>query len=152
MISLAADKLKDARRHALDEYPYECCGIIIGKPDTDREDILFRCTNIQNQLHEKDPKTFVRDARTAFYIDPKELMNILREAEEKKLAVKLFYHSHPDHDAYFSEEDKAMALFDGEPTYPEARYLVISVYNGEIRDQAFFEWSSDSASFEKRDF
>ncbi|CAI2719287.1 M67 family metallopeptidase [Nitrospina watsonii] len=151
MISLAADMLEDARRHALEEYPYECCGIIIGKPDTDAEDILFRCTNIQNQLHEKDPKMFVRDARTAFYIDPKELMGILREADQKKLAIKLFYHSHPDHDAYFSDEDKAMALFDGQPTYPEARYLVISVYNGEIRDQAFFEWNPGTESFEKWD-
>ncbi len=150
MILLAKDNLEQARNHALEEYPYECCGIIIGNPENDQEDIHFRCTNIQNQLHEKDPKTYVRDARTAFFIDPKELMEIFKSANEKGLAVKLFYHSHPDHDAYFSEEDKRMALFDGEPTYPGAQYLVISVYNKEIKDEAFFKWSQETKAFEKQ--
>ena len=150
MIPLAQNKLDEARQHALQEYPFECCGIIIGRPDSDREDILFRCTNIQNKLHEMDPGKFVRDARTAFYIDPKELMGILKETETRKLAIKLFYHSHPEHDAYFSEEDERMALFDNEPAYPEARYLVISVYNKEIKDQAFFEWNPESKAFEKQ--
>jgi len=150
MIPLAQNKLEKARQHALKEYPFECCGIIIGRPDSDQEDILFRCTNIQNKLHEMDPEKFVRDARTAFYIDPKELMGILKETETKKLAIKLFYHSHPEHDAYFSEEDERMALFDNEPTYPEARYLVISVYNREIKDQAFFEWNPETKAFEKQ--
>ena len=100
MIPLAQNKLDEAQQHALQEYPFECCGIIIGRPDSDREDILFRCTNIQNKLHEMDPGKFVRDARTAFYIDPKELMGILKETETRKLAIKLFYHSHPEHDAY----------------------------------------------------
>ncbi len=150
MIPLAQNKLDEARQHALQEYPFECCGIIIGQPDSDQEDILFRCTNIQNKLHEMDPGKFVRDARTAFYIDPKELMGILKETETRKLAIKLFYHSHPEHDAYFSEEDERMALFDNEPAYPEARYLVISVYNKEIKDQAFFEWNPESKAFEKQ--
>ena len=150
MITLAQDKLEKARHHALEEYPFECCGIIIGRPENDQEDILFRCTNIQNKLHKLDPEKFVRDARTAFYIDPKELMGILKETETKNLVIKLFYHSHPEHDAYFSEEDKRMALFDNEPTYPEAHYLVISVYNKEIKDQAFFEWNPESKEFEKQ--
>ena len=58
MIPLAQNKLEKARQHALKEYPFECCGIIIGRPDSDREDILFRCTNIQNKLHEMDPEKF----------------------------------------------------------------------------------------------
>jgi len=150
MIPLAQSKLDEAQQHALQEYPFECCGIIIGRPDSDQEDILFRCTNIQNKLHEMDPEKFVRDARTAFYIDPKELLGILKETESRKLAIKLFYHSHPEHDAYFSEEDARMALFDNEPTYPEARYLVISVYNRKIKEQAFFEWNPESGTFEKQ--
>ncbi len=149
MISLADDILTEAREHALAEYPDECCGIVIGKPDHPENDQIFRCTNIQNQLHEQDPKTYVRDARTAYYIDPRELMRIMKQADEQDLVIKLFYHSHPEHDAYFSEEDKRMALFDNEPTYPDARYLVISVYNKQIRDQAFFEWKPESSSFEK---
>jgi proteasome lid subunit RPN8/RPN11 len=149
MISLADDKLTEAREHALAEYPNECCGIVIGKPDHSESDQVFLCTNIQNKLHEQDPATYVRDARTAYYIDPRELMRIMKQAQAQDLVIKLFYHSHPEHDAYFPDEDKRMALFDNEPTYPDARYLVISVYNREIRDQAFFEWKPESSSFEK---
>ena len=141
--------MAEAREHALAEYPNECCGIVIGKPDHTENDIVFQCTNIQNQLHEKDPQTYSRDARTAYFIDPRELMGIMKKVAEQDLVIKLFYHSHPEHDAYFSDEDESMALFDNEPTYPDARYLVISVYNREIRDQAFFEWSPESCTFEK---
>ncbi|TDJ49163.1 MAG: M67 family peptidase [Nitrospina sp.] len=149
MIPWAEDKLAEAREHALAEYPNECCGIVIGKPDHPEKDIIFQCTNIQNQLHEQDPQTYRRDARTAYFIDPGELMRIMKKAAEQDLVIKLFYHSHPEHDAYFSEEDKQMALFDNEPAYPDARYLVISVYNREIRDQAFFEWNPETQGFEK---
>ncbi|MCZ6541213.1 MAG: M67 family metallopeptidase [Nitrospinae bacterium] len=149
MIPWAEDKLAEAREHALAEYPFECCGIVIGKPDHPENDIIFQCTNIQNQLHEQDPQTYRRDARTAYFIDPGELMRIMKKAAEQDLVIKLFYHSHPEHDAYFSEEDKQMALFDNEPAYPDARYLVISVYNREIRDQAFFEWNPETHGFEK---
>lgn len=150
MIKILQDKLEEIHRHALEEYPYECCGILIGKSGTDRENILFRCKNIQNELHEKDPQKFVRDARTAFFIDPKELMDIQRKIEDKGMHIKMFYHSHPDHDAYFSEEDKRMALFDGEPLYPEARYLVVSVYDGKIKDEVLFSWNEESKVFESQ--
>jgi len=142
------DKLEAVHKHALAEYPYECCGIIIGKEDDGRNDLLFRCTNIQNKLHEMDPQTYTRDARTAFYIDPRELMKILREMENRSMKLKFFYHSHPDHDAYFSEEDKRMALFEEEPVYPGASYLVVSVYNGAIKRNALYSWNPVAKAFD----
>ena len=150
MFQLSKDKLDKVRQHALAEYPCECCGIIIGFPETTEKDILFRCTNIQNKLHAMDPETHPRDARTAYNIDPRELMKVLKEAEAKRMSIKAFYHSHPDHDAYFSEEDRKMAMFDEEPTYPGATYLVVSVYNGEIKDEAWFAWNTETGSFEKQ--
>tara|TARA_B100000686_G_scaffold331799_1_gene395795 strand:- start:1678 stop:2136 length:459 start_codon:yes stop_codon:yes gene_type:complete len=149
MFPLAKDQLDEIYRHAVEEYPFECCGIVIGEVGNSDKDVLFRCTNIQNKLHEKDPKTYDRDARTAYNIDPKELMKILREVELKQLPIKVFYHSHPEHDAYFSEEDLRMALFEGEPNYPEASYLVVSVYNKKIRDHAMFNWNPESKNFER---
>tara|TARA_B110000438_G_scaffold97109_1_gene96217 strand:+ start:724 stop:1182 length:459 start_codon:yes stop_codon:yes gene_type:complete len=149
MSIIAIDQLDEIYRHAVEEYPFECCGIVIGEVGHNDKDYLFRCTNIQNKLHEKDPKTYDRDARTAYNIDPKELMKILREVESKKLPIKVFYHSHPEHDAYFSEEDSRMALFDGEPNYPEASYLVVSVYDKKIRDQAMYNWNPESKTFER---
>ncbi len=77
-------------------------------------------------------------------------MKILKEAEAKRMSIKAFYHSHPDHDAYFSEEDRKMAMFDEEPTYPGATYLVVSVYDGKIKDEAWFAWNTATGSFEKQ--
>ena len=150
MNPILKDQLDLMHRQAIEEYPYECCGIIIGKPDTNEQDILYKCRNIQNKLHEKDPKTFERDARTAFYIDPKELMEILRDVHDKGMLIKVFYHSHPDHDAYFSEEDKRMALFDNEPSYLGATYLVISLYDRKIKNQALFAWNETKKVFEEQ--
>ena len=146
------DKLAGALEHAVAEYPHEACGILIGKPDSDGHDQLFQCANIQNKMHDLYPKEFTRDARTAYYVDPKELLGIFKKAEAGGLSVKMFYHSHPDHGAYFSEEDEKMALFDGEPVYPDARYMVISVYNRVVKDKAVFEWDSQSKTFERGSF
>ncbi len=150
MSPLTDENLKTIREHAVKEYPYECCGIVLGKVDTADENILYRCENIQNRLHEKDPETFTRDARTAFYIDPKELMGILKDAQDKKLEIKVFYHSHPEHDAYFSEEDKRMALFDGDPLYPNADYLVVSVCDQKVKREVLFSWNTDAKEFTEK--
>ena len=96
-----------------------------------------------------DPKIYPRDAKTAYNIDPRELFKVFNEIESKGMTLKTFYHSHPDHDAYFSDEDKKMALFDGEPTYPDAKHLVVSVYDNIVKDEAWFGWSAKTRSFEK---
>ena len=149
MTPISQDNIGEIRKHALDEYPYECCGVVIGFAESKEDDILFLCTNIQNRLHEMDPKTYPRDAKTAYNIEPKELVKVFNQMQSKGMILKTFYHSHPDHDAYFSDEDKKMALFDGEPTYPDAKHLVISVYNNIVKDEAWFGWNSKTRSFEK---
>ena len=141
--------LEQIRNHALEEYPSECCGIIAGLTETKKNDVLFRCTNIQNKLHEMDSETYPRNAKTAYNIDPRELFKVFNEIESRGMVLKTFYHSHPDHDAYFSDEDKKMALFDGEPTYPDAKHFVISVYNNVVKDEALFGWSTKTRSFEE---
>ena len=150
MIPLSQDNLLEIRKHALDEYPHECCGIVIGFLGSKNGAILFRCTNIQNRLHKMDPQNYPRDAKTAYNIEPGELVKIFNQAQSKGMILKAFYHSHPDHDAYFSSEDEKMALFDGEPTYPDAQYLVVSVYNKLVKDEAWFGWNPQTKSFEKQ--
>ncbi|MBT3515861.1 MAG: M67 family metallopeptidase [Nitrospina sp.] len=149
IIHISQDNLEQIRKHALEEYPFECCGIIAGLAEAEENDILFRCTNIQNKLHKMDPEAYPRDAKTAYNIDPGELLKIFKQTESIGMTLKVFYHSHPDHDAYFSDEDKKMALFDGEPTYPNAKHLVVSVYNKVVRDEAWFKWNSQAESFKK---
>ena len=127
--------------HALEMYPEECCGVILGG------DEVHRLDNIQNRLHATDPETFPRDARTAYTMDPKELEAVLGQAESRDLAFEALYHSHPDHDAYFSAEDRACATPFGEPTYPDAAQIVISVMNGDVGRVAVYAWSPDAGDY-----
>ncbi|MEK9629709.1 MAG: M67 family metallopeptidase [Nitrospinota bacterium] len=150
MSPLEKEQIEEIHRHAEEEYPYECCGIVVGNPDHNDDNVVHRCENIQNKLHEKDPQTFTRDARTAYNISALELQRLLSEASSKGRVFKVLYHSHPEHDAYFSEEDTRMALFDGEtPIYPGTQYLVVSVYSEKVRDQALFAWNPETKTFER---
>jgi [CysO sulfur-carrier protein]-S-L-cysteine hydrolase len=150
MISIRKNILEEVRRHAVESYPHECCGVIIGHPQNREEDIIYPCTNIQNQLHEQDPENYPRDAKTAFNIDSAELLKIENEARNRGMVIRTFYHSHPEHEAYFSEEDEKQALFGDEPWYPDANHLVISVYNRQVKNQALFAWHSEKKVFERQ--
>jgi proteasome lid subunit RPN8/RPN11 len=80
-------------------------------------------------------------------MDPKELEAAIDEAERSGVKHKALYHSHPNHDAYFSEEDKAFATPFGEPTFPGAAQIVISIYDRVVKRIAIFVWSEDKKDF-----
>lgn len=130
--------------HARETFPEECCGIILSSGETDE---VRRVTNIQNKLHALDPQTYPRTAAIAYAMDPLELDRVIGEGEAKGKKLKAFYHSHPDHDAYFSAEDKAFACPFGEPTYPEAAQIVISIYNRAVKIIRAFAWSEERNDF-----
>jgi proteasome lid subunit RPN8/RPN11 len=128
------------------EFPYECCGFIIGDAATEE---VRPITNIQNRKHAEDPTAFVRDARTAFLMEPKEHLAVMNEVDRRKLALKIVYHSHPDHDAYFSPTDRAAACsFDpSEPDYPDTAYIVMSIRSGKFVRAAAFVWDDEKKEF-----
>ena len=127
------------------EFPFECCGFIIG----DASDEVRPIRNIQNEKHAADPATFPRDARTAYLMDAKEQLAVLQEIDRRRLKLKAVYHSHPDHEAYFSATDRAQACsFDPiEPDYPETVYIVMSVRGGKLAAAAAFVWEKEQKDF-----
>jgi proteasome lid subunit RPN8/RPN11 len=135
------DKMYD---HALIEYPDECCGIITGNDDTQ---IVHQCENIQNRLHAEDPLRFPRDARTAYFIDRTEFDRVISSSLVKGENVLALYHSHAEHEAYFSEEDAAAQTVFGEPEFPDALHVVISVMGGKIHDLKCFKWDRGNEIF-----
>jgi len=132
--------------HAEREFPFECCGFIIG--DGAIEEVR-PIANIQNRKHGEDPAAFPRDARTAFLMDPKEHLAVMNELDRRKFELRSVYHSHPDHDAYFSATDRAQACsFDpSEPDYPDTFYIVMSIRSGRFVNAAAFVWDSDKKEF-----
>jgi proteasome lid subunit RPN8/RPN11 len=107
---------------------------------------LHACRNVQNDLHARDPERYPRDARTAYYIDPADLLRIGR-LEGEGFTVAVIYHSHVDAGAYFSETDRRNALLGGEPSYPDSTYVVTSVMNGRVDAMAAFRWDAARRDF-----
>jgi [CysO sulfur-carrier protein]-S-L-cysteine hydrolase len=128
------------RSQAVEEYPFEACGVVL---DRGTERRLLRCRNAQNELHARDPERHPRDARTAYYIDPKDLLRI-GDLERAGFGVAVIYHSHVDAGAYFSETDRRQALVGGEPAYPNAVYVVASVVAGVLDDMKAFRWNGQT--------
>lgn len=128
------------------EFPFECCGFIIGDQNGEQ---VRPITNIQNRKHQEDPATFTRDARTAFLMDPKEHLAVMNEIDRRRAQLRVVYHSHPDHDAYFSATDRAQACsFDpSEPDYPDTAYIVMSVRSGKFARAAAFVWDQEKKEF-----
>jgi len=130
------------------EFPFECCGFIIGDNENSVEEVR-PVANIQNRMHAEDPAAYPRDARTAFLMEPKEHLAVMLEVDRRKLELRAVYHSHPDHDAYFSATDRAQACsFDpSEPDYPDTVYIVMSIRAGKFARAAAFAWDSEKKEF-----
>ncbi len=135
---------RDMAERAEADYPDETCGFIFGAGDSLE---VVPMENIQNKLHAENPEEFPRNARTAYYFDPLEMQRLLDEKEKAGTPHRAIYHSHPDHDAYFSETDSTAASPFGEPSYPGVVYLVYSVREGKAGTLKAFNWSDADASY-----
>jgi len=129
--------------HAREVYPDECCGVIT---ERDGREQVVRATNIQDDLHAKDPVQFPRTGRMA-YVMGSEAVPVLIAAERGELRLLAFYHSHPDHDAYFSAEDKTQALGGGEEPSYAAPHIVLSVHADAVRAAKAFQWDAAARDF-----
>jgi len=130
--------------HAQETFPEECCGVIVSNGATDQ---VHRLKNIQNQLHQLDSQTYPRTAEIAYAMDYKELEAVIDGAERSGGKLKYFYHSHPNHDSYFSAEDKAFASPFGEPTFPGTAQIVVSLYDRVVKEFRAFAWSEEEKDF-----
>lgn len=143
-LTLTDNAWEEISRHARDTFPEECCGMILSR---DQGDVVHRCTNIQNKLHALDPQTYPRDATIAYAMDIKELEMLTQQAEREGATLKAFYHSHPNHKAYFSDEDKGFASPFGEPTYPQSAQIVISIYDHVVKEICAYAWKPEEKDF-----
>jgi glutamate-1-semialdehyde 2,1-aminomutase len=135
------------KQQAVAEYPNECCGVILTR-GTERR--IVACRNVQDQMHARDPMTFPRTARNAYYMDPLDALRLNRLVDQG-FEFAVIYHSHPNAGAYFSETDRAQALIRGEPAYPGAAYVVVSVIGREVKSLAAFRFNRASSAFERVD-
>ena len=128
MIAITREIVEEMTKHAKEEYPRECCGMLAGKNQTITK--LFKTKNIaeSNDLYELDPLDQVK----AF-------------EEIDRLSLKLLgvYHSHPDHPCYPSGLDRSQAF------YPHTLFFIISLLDFENPQMKAFKMSEGEVVEEK---
>ena len=124
-------------------FPDEACGFVIERGGAIE---VVRVTNIQNQRHAENPEQFPRTAAIAYTMG-QEAVPMLVGHDRGDLVIRVIYHSHPQHAAYFSAEDKKQATVWDEPSYPDAMQIVVSVIDGEVRDTKAFRWQETARDF-----
>lgn len=147
-LNLTEPLFRQIAEQAEREYPSECCGMILAPAGESSKPSRVRpCRNAQDEYHARDPENFPRTAQTAYFIDPKELLDIQRELRKAREEIRAIYHSHINAGAYFSDEDTKAAAPEGEPAYPGVDYLVISVIHGKVKEAHGFRWDSRQKKF-----
>jgi proteasome lid subunit RPN8/RPN11 len=133
MSSIPRPSLEIIFAHAKAGYPEEVCGFILDGGE------VRRCENQQNKMHARDPESYPRDAKTAYFLGFKDL-RFLEDSFKAARPVRVIYHSHVDVGAYFSAEDERAAAPDGELLWP-VEYLVVDAGPDGARGAKLFRFS-----------
>jgi len=141
---LTRSSIEAISKHAIAEYPSECCGIVTGTGDRQR---VHPCRNRQDELHARDPEQHPRTSREAYDIDRNEMERIFADAKAAGEEVLCFYHSHIDCGAYFSQMDREVLTIFGEPEFPAAVHVVVAVRNREITEFSGYRWDGNRQDF-----
>jgi proteasome lid subunit RPN8/RPN11 len=130
--------------HARSAYPAECCGLVLA--DAAGTPRFVPVPNIAGTPAAAGNSN--RTGRDGYVMEPHALLEALEEAERSGGRLAVIVHSHPDVGAYFSKEDRDMALAGGEePLWPGVQYLVISCRRAGVDEARLFTWNGG-----KRDF
>ena len=144
-VPLPAKLLADVYAHARECYPEECCGLLLA-PEGRLPQRIVRCTNVQTLRKSRGESAL--DARYAYWIDERQLLRALQEADERGELLAVVYHSHVDTEAYFSHADLQGALGpEQEPLYPGAAHMVLSVREGGVRAAVCYVWDAGRRVF-----
>ncbi|HET8569309.1 MAG TPA: M67 family metallopeptidase [Candidatus Limnocylindria bacterium] len=97
-------------RHALEEAPKECCGVLVGHDGVAERAV--RCRNAH------------REPNVRYEIDPRDLYAVLRPMEDEDRELVAIYHSHPASPPVPSPTDRA------EARWPRALHVLASWRTG----------------------
>ena len=137
MIIIGREATEEIRAHGARDYPYECCGLLIGKFEADGRKNVLETFAISNAREEAAK-------RNRFLIQPEELLRGEKYARDKKLDVVGFYHSHPDSPAVPSQ-------YDFEHAWPQYSYIIVSTTSSDTGDFRSWEQRADRTQFDEEE-
>lgn len=115
LLRLRRTLLEQIGIHAEEQYPNECCGVLLGTAGVDGWTVV--------DILPAD-NAAMESARSRYAISPAEVVRITKQARQHGLEIAGFYHSHPDHPAVWSPTDLAEAHWLG------CSYLITKVAEG----------------------
>ena len=136
MITISEKELTQIRAHGVSDYPYECCGLLLGRfgPEGKIVTEIFPISNAREESAK----------RNRFLITPEELIRGERYAREHDLEVVGFYHSHPDSPAVPSQ-------YDLEHAWPTYSYIIVSTSAQKANDLFSWEQEPDRSRFNQEE-
>lgn len=99
---------------AIQKFPDECCGFLLGTEENDDRTV----TEIIVVKNSKKG-----DKRRRFEITPRDYLRAEQRSAQKGLTLLGIYHSHPNHPSIPSEHDRKVAQ-------PFFSYLIVSIQDG----------------------
>lgn len=133
-IIISRKHIQQMCKHGEDTYPYECCGILLGKKAGDDLRVIevLRAENVH------------RDSKHIRYaIAPREYLQAERLADSRGLQVVGLYHSHPDH-------KPKPSFYDLEHAWPSYAYLIFEVRKGQAQESYAYVMADDRSAFESQ--
>jgi proteasome lid subunit RPN8/RPN11 len=124
------DLRSQMRTQAEAAYPYEGCGVLVGRP--------AEITQVRAGRNIRGPQDRARDR---YVLDPRDILQAEREADAAGLEVVGFWHTHPDHPSRPSQ-------YDADHAWPGYVYVIVSVREGRAAgEQAWVLRNEDPPEF-----
>ena len=135
MIGVLEKCIDEIRQHGARDYPYECCGLLLGRFEPNGSKLVTEIYPISNAREEAAK-------RNRFLIQPEELLRGEQYARDNRVEVVGFYHSHPDSPAVPSQ-------YDLEHAWPQYSYIIVATTKGDTGDLRSWEQRTDRSQFDE---
>ena len=131
------------RQHGADTYPHECCGALLGRDGVAGNSVT--AAGVQSPVREilaLFPLVNRRDdsPHNRFSVTAEDVRDAEKAAQEKRLDVVGWYHSHPDHPARPSQ-------YDREHAWPWYSYVIVSVAGGKPAEMTSWRLNDDRSEY-----
>jgi proteasome lid subunit RPN8/RPN11 len=126
MLIIDEKQLGEVYDHARLCYPEECCGLLIGRVTAvgRRVEQVRWVENAWDRAGAAElGEDWSRTRESRYFIDPQEMLAVMREGRSQNLEIVGVYHSHPDQEAVPSECDRRLA-------WEQYSYLIVAVRGG----------------------
>ena len=137
MICIPGSLAAELRHIAEQQYPHECCGVLLGELAGDNP--LAEEIRTVTALHAVQ-NSWGEGSERRYLISPDVMFDLLRRERAGEFVILGFFHSHPDHPALPSITDRDWAM----PWYV---YMIVSVLDGRSARLTAWQLDEDGESF-----